>query len=82
MVGSAKLLARKTFLFCATPAINNDWSPSTAEWNKGNQACEWISNSSYRLNFDLGKRTKSITTAGKKEHVKINKIAKFGCEML
>jgi hypothetical protein len=36
---------------------------------------------SYRLNFDLGKKNK-IHQHSQKEHVKISKIAKFGCEML
>jgi hypothetical protein len=40
-----------------------------------------MGHSSYRLNFDLGKKNKIITTATK-EHVEISKIAKFGCEML
>ena len=40
-----------------------------------------IDDSSYRLNFDLGKKNK-IHHHSYKEHVKISKIAKFGCEML
>ena len=34
----------------------------------------------WTIDFDLGKRTKSITTA--RDHLKISKIAKFGREML
>jgi hypothetical protein len=40
-----------------------------------------IGNSSYRQNFDLGKNN-NIHHHSWKEHVKISKIAKFGCEML
>jgi hypothetical protein len=40
-----------------------------------------IDDSSYRLNFDLGKKNK-IHHHSYKEHVIISKIAKFGCEML
>jgi hypothetical protein len=40
-----------------------------------------IDDSSYRLNFDLGKKNK-IHHHSQKEHVKISKIAKFGREML
>jgi hypothetical protein len=38
---------------------------------------ERIDNSHYRLIFDLGKKVYSW-----KEHTKMSKIAKFGCEML
>jgi hypothetical protein len=40
-----------------------------------------MDDSSYRLYFDLGKKNK-IHHHSLKEHVKISKIAKFGCEML
>jgi hypothetical protein len=40
-----------------------------------------MDDSSYRLNFDLGKKYK-IHHHSWKEHVKISKIAKFGWEML
>jgi hypothetical protein len=40
-----------------------------------------INDSSYRLNFDPGKKNK-IHHHSQKEHVKISKIAKFGCEIL
>ena len=40
-----------------------------------------MDDSSYRLNFDLGKKNK-IHHPVVKERVKISKIAKFGCEML
>jgi hypothetical protein len=40
-----------------------------------------MDDSSYRLNFDLGKKNK-IHHHNQKEHVKISKIAKFGREML
>jgi hypothetical protein len=40
-----------------------------------------MDDSSYRLNFDLGKKNK-IHHHSEKEHVKISKIAKFGREML
>jgi hypothetical protein len=39
-----------------------------------------MGNSSYRLNFDLGKKNKIHHNM--KEHVKISQIAKFGREML
>jgi hypothetical protein len=42
---------------------------------------ERIDYSSYRLNFDLGTKNK-IHHYSSKKHVKISKIAKFGCEML
>jgi hypothetical protein len=40
-----------------------------------------MDDSSYRLNFDLGKKNK-IHHHSWKEHVKISKIAKFGREIL
>jgi hypothetical protein len=40
-----------------------------------------MDDSSYRLNFDLGKKNK-IHHHSQKEHVEISKIAKFGWEML
>jgi hypothetical protein len=40
-----------------------------------------MDDSSYRLNFDLGKKNK-IHHHSEKEHVKISKTAKFGREML
>ena len=40
-----------------------------------------IDDSSYRLNFDLGKKNK-IYHHSQKEHVKISNIGKFGREML
>ena len=40
-----------------------------------------MNDSSYSLNFDLGKKNK-IHHHSQKEHVKISKIAKFGCKML
>ena len=40
-----------------------------------------IDDSSYRLNFDRGKK-KKIHHHSSKEHVKISTIAKFGREML
>ena len=40
-----------------------------------------MDDSSYRLNFDQGKKNK-IHHHSKKEHVKISKIAKFGRKML
>jgi hypothetical protein len=40
-----------------------------------------MDDSSYRLNFDLGKKNK-IHHHSEKEHVKISKIARFGREML
>ena len=40
-----------------------------------------MDDSSYRLNFDLGKKNK-IHHHSQKERVKISKIAMFGCEVL
>ena len=40
-----------------------------------------MDDSSYRLNFELGKKNE-IHHYGWKEHCKISKIAKFGREML
>jgi hypothetical protein len=40
-----------------------------------------MDDSSYRLNFDLGKKNK-IHHHSQQEHVEISKIAKFGWEML
>ena len=40
-----------------------------------------MGNLHYRLNFDPGKTNKTFYHC-LKEHVKISKIAKFGCEML
>ena len=40
-----------------------------------------MDDSSYRLNFDLGKKNE-IHHYSKKEQLKISKIAKFGREML
>ena len=40
-----------------------------------------MGNLHYRLNFDPGKTNKTFYHS-LKEHVKISKIAKFGCEML
>jgi hypothetical protein len=40
-----------------------------------------MDDSSYRLNFDPGKKNK-IHHHSQKEHIKISKIAKFGREML
>ena len=42
---------------------------------------EGIDNSHYRLILKLGKEMQ-INHYSKKEHTKISKIAKFGCEML
>jgi hypothetical protein len=40
-----------------------------------------MDDSSYKKNFDLDKNDETITIAGK-EHLKMSKIAKFGCELL
>ena len=49
--------------------------------NKKLEFTSYNGDSSYRLNFDLGKKNK-IHHRSQKEHVKISKIAKFGREML
>jgi hypothetical protein len=41
-----------------------------------------IDNSSYRLIFYLDKKDEIYHCYSSKEHIKISKIAKFGCEML
>jgi hypothetical protein len=41
----------------------------------------WMGDSSYRRNFDLRKNNK-IHHHSWKEHLKMSKIAKFGCELL
>ena len=40
-----------------------------------------MDDSSYRLNFDLGKKNRNPSLQLEKEHLKIIKIAKFGREM-
>jgi hypothetical protein len=40
-----------------------------------------MDDSSYRLNFDQGKKNE-IQHHSQKEHLRMSKIAKFGCELL
>jgi hypothetical protein len=71
----------------ATPSLCDTFTIATLERTSWTYVSRWnlkkyrMDDSSYRLNFDLGKRNK-IHHHSQKERVKISKIAKFGCEML